>query len=213
MNIRTDPTAKQELSIISKELPLDELLSVYPEEAIAKLVANKDKLVKVAEAFNNTLSAVSLSSMVMKCNPSKCPHKSSCILIKNGIAPESYLCPIEKKIVSELEFNLTQELEIDTQNTIEMELLYDFIDAKLLDMRTSGMIADSSVIQLIEIDNGKSVNRYNDIAPEFKIKMDLKKLKSSIMDEFMATRKAKKRYGINNNLSFENIIKQAMDSK
>jgi hypothetical protein len=213
MNVRKDPTAKQQLSLIKKEINLDDLLSVYPEEAIDKLVANKDKLLKISEMFGDTMTTVSKATMILQCDTSKCPFKNSCILIKNSIAPNGYQCPIEKKLVMEIESSIIQELDIDTQNTIEMELLYDFIEAKLLDMRTSGMIADTSVVQLIEIDNGKAVNRYKDVAPEFKVKMDLKKLKSSIMEEFMATRKAKKRYGLSTgNDSFEDIIKKAMSN-
>ena len=214
MNVRQEPTSAQQLSIIKKEMPLDELLSVYPEEAIDKLVANKDKLFKIIEAFKNVGPSVSKATMVMNCDTEKCPYRSSCILKKNDLAPTGLPCPIEKKLIMELESAISQELDIDTQNTIEMELLFDFIDAKLLDMRTSGMIAEGSVVQLITIDNGKAVNKYKDIAPEFKVKMDLKKLKSNIMEEFMATRKAKKRYGLSlGDNSFESIIKNAMVKK
>ena len=91
-----------------------------------------------------------------------------------------------------------------------MELLYDFIDAKLLDMRTSGMLAETSLVQEITKDgrNGSIISK--DVAPEFSIKMDLKKLKSSLLNEFMATRLAKKRYGIQGSSSMEDIIKSAM---
>ena len=211
MNVRKDPTQEQKLSLIRKELPIDELLSVYPEEVIGKLIANKDKLSKLAGTFKNVAANISKATMVMNCNVVTCPYKNACILKKNDLAPNGYPCPIEKKLIMELEYAIVNELEIDTQNTLEMELLFDFIDAKLLDMRTSGMIAEGSVVQLITIDNGKAVNKYKDIAPEFKVKMDLKKLKSSIMDEFMATRKAKKRYGLSSGeTTFENIIKNAM---
>lgn len=211
MNVRKDPTAKQQLSVIKKDMSLDDLISVYPEEAIEKLVANKDKLAKIAAAFSDTITTVSKATMIMKCNTKSCPYKTSCILIKDGLAPNGYQCPIEKKLVMEIESAIVHELDIDTQNAIEMELLYDFIDAKLLDMRTSGLISDSSVVQWIEIDNGKAVNKYKDVAPEFKVKMDLKRLKSNIMEEFMATRKAKKRYGLGSGSdSFESIIKKAM---
>ena len=212
MNVRKELTSEQQLSLIKKEMPLDELLSVYPEEAVDKLIANKEKLLKLAETFKNVAPSVSKATMVMTCDIVSCPHKNSCVLKKNGLAPAGYPCPIEKKLVIEIESAIVQELEIDTQNTIEMELLFDFIDAKLLDMRTSGMISSGSVVQLIEIDNGKATNRYKDVAPEFKIKMDLKKLKSSIMEEFMATRKAKKRYGLTSDSSFESIIKNAMNT-
>lgn len=212
MNVRKSPTPKQQLTLLKKELPLEELLSVYPEEVMDKLIANKEKLAQVAEAFKNTLSTVTQAAMVMKCDPKKCPFKRSCVLIKYDLTPDGCSCPVELKLCMELESAIMQELEIDSQSTIEMELLYDFIDAKLLDMRTSGLIGDSSVVQWITIDNGKAINRYKDVAPEFKVKMDLKKLKANILEEFMATRKAKKRYGLqSNDNTFEKIVKHAMN--
>ena len=50
---------------------------------------------------------------------------------------------VPTKICNELEITLCNDLDIDPQDTVEMELLYDFIDAKLLDLRTSGMLADT----------------------------------------------------------------------
>lgn len=211
MNVRKSLTSKQELSLIKRDIQMDELLSVYPEESLERLVTNKDKLEKIAAAFQNTLSTVSQATLVMKCDGSKCPFKDSCILVKYEVEPNGFPCPIERKLCMELESTIVDELEIDRQSTIEMELLYDFIDAKLLDMRTSGLIASSSVVQWIEIDNGKSVNKYKDVAPEFKVKMDLKKLKFTILEEFVATRKAKRRYGLKNTDNvFESIVKNAM---
>lgn len=214
MNIRDNLTPTQELTVLRNELDLENLLSVYPTEALDKLIQHKDRLQQLSKSFTNINDGISKASLIMRCNVAACPFKQSCVLLKNGIAPNGYQCPIEKKLVMEIEASIIETLDIDRQDTIEMELLYDFIDAKLLDMRTSGMLAEGSVVQIIEIDNGKATNKYKDIAPEFKVKMDLKKLKSNIMEEFMATRKAKKRYGLNGDSStFEDIIKNAMGTK
>lgn len=212
MNVRKELTPKQELRLMRKEMPLEELLSVYPEEAMKKLVANKEKLSEIAAVFQNTRCSMLQGAMIMKCNSFKCPFKDSCVLVKHKVAPDGLPCPVERKLFMELESTIVEELDIDRQSTIEMELLYDFIDAKLLDMRTSGLLGDATVVQWIQIDNGKAINKYKDISPEFKVKMDLKKLKFQILEEFMATRKAKKRYGINSNDStFESIVKHAMN--
>ena len=211
MNLREKLNENQQLQIIQNDIgDLSPLLSFYPEEALERLVKNKDKLLKISKMFESGLSNVTSSVILMRCNGDTCPYKLVCPLLKAGVEPEGFFCPIEKKITNELEITLTQSLDIDTQDTVEMELLYDFIDAKLLDLRTSGMLAEGSLIQEITKDgrNGSVISK--DVAPEFSIKMDLKALKARLLNEFMATRLSKKRYGIQGANTMEDIIKSAM---
>jgi len=211
MNLREKLDNNQQLELIQDEIGnLNSLLLMYPEECLDKLIKNKEKLYKIAKMFDNGLANVTTSIMLMQCRSETCPYKLTCPLLKAGIQPEGYFCPIEKKITNELEITLTQALDIDPQDTIEMELLYDFIDAKLLDLRTSGMLADTSLVQEItkEGRNGSVISK--DVAPEFTIKMDLKNLKTRILNEFMATRLSKRRYGVVGANTMEDIIKSAM---
>ncbi len=212
MNLRENLNENKQLAVIEQEVgDLSPLLSMYPEEALNKLIKNKDKLAKLSALFSDgAISTVSTSVMLMRCDSDNCPYKVSCPLLKHGVAPTGYTCPIEKKISSELEITLIKDLNIDPQDTVEMELLFDFIDAKLLDMRTSGMLANSSLVQEITKEGRGGATMSRDVAPEFTIKMDLKTLKSKLLNEFMATRLAKKRYGIQGNTSMEDIIKNAM---
>jgi len=211
MNLRENLSESKQLSLIQEEIgDLSPLLAMYPEEAMDKLIKHKDKLSKLAAIFDSGIANVSSAVMLMKCNIDTCPYKLSCPLLKNDLAPEGYTCPIEKKLSSELEITLCRDLDIDSQDTVEMELLYDFIDAKILDMRTSGMLAQSSLVQEITKEGRGGSVISKDIAPEFSIKMDLKGLKQKLLNEFMATRLAKKRYGIQGSSSMEEIIKSAM---
>jgi len=207
INLREPLSDQQEISIIEEELgDLSPLLSLFPEEALNKLVQNKDKLLKLSKQFSGDISTITTTIMLMKCNSETCPYKSSCPLLKLDMQPEGFFCPVEKKISNELELAVIQSLDIDRQDTMEMELLYDFIDTKLLDMRTSGMLSNISLVQDIDGRNGA----YRDVAPEFTIKMELKKLKSEILNEFMSTRASKAKYGIKKTSSMEDIIKSAM---
>lgn len=211
INLRKDDEKTELALMVRDNQGIKELAALYPEEKINKLLDNKDKLDKIVSYFKNAVGTSRKSILAMKCNPTTCPYKTSCILLKNDMAPDGYACPIEQKIALELESSIVEELDIDSQSTIEMEQLYDYIDAKLLDMRTSGLLADGSVVQIIENRHGAQVSKYNDVAPEFKIKMDLKRLKASIMEEFMATRRSKKRYGLNTgDKSYESIVREAM---
>jgi len=212
LNLREELTPIQQLEIIQDEIgDLTPLLAVYPEEELLRLIKNKDKLKQLSEIMNRGMMNISATVIVMKCDSTECPYKMSCPLLKAGLAPDGYACPIEKKMINELELALTDALDIDTADTVEMELLYDFIDAKVLDLRTSGMLANTSLVQEITKEGRGGATMSKDVAPEFTIKMDLKTLKSKLLNEFMATRLSKKRYGVNTSNSMEDIIKNAMD--
>ena len=195
-NLR-DNSASAHLDILKQEDPeIQGLLAVYPEEAAEKILENKKKLHKIALAFKSMKEYTNANSIVMTCNTSKCPYKDICILNMNGLAPVNYTCPIEKKIVMELEADVIQSLEIDRNDPIEMELLWDLIDIKLIDMRTSGKLKDGSVVQVVTQQVAKVLQTKEEISPTLLIKLDLKRLKHSIMDSFIATRRSKKKYGM-----------------
>jgi hypothetical protein len=212
LNLHGKLNNAEQLQIIEQEVgDISPLLAMYPEEALGKLIENKDKLRKIALMFNSDIMSVTSTAIVMKCNVLTCPYKTSCPLYKNDIAPEGYTCPIEKKISSELQISLIRTLDIDTQDTVEMEMLFDFIEAKLLDLRTSGMLGETSLVQTITKEGGRSGSIMSkDVSPEFTIKMDLKSLKTKILNEFMATRLSKKKYGIQGSSTVEDIIRSAM---
>jgi len=213
MNLMDD-SVQTEVMVLKNQHGEDirSLVEHYPEEYLDKLLNNKDKLNKIASKFNCSLTAISKTAMVMKCNTRTCPFSSMCILAKNDIAPEGYSCPVESKLVDELSSSIIKDLDVDTQNAIEMDMLYDLIDIKLLDLRTSGLLGAGSVVQEITLHSGNLTTSTRDVAPEIKVKLELKRLKFSIMEEFMATRKAKKKYGISGTSTFESIIRKAMTS-
>lgn len=195
INLRNE-TENYQLDLIRKDIPeLNSLLSVYPVEQFSKILANKEKLKQVTLAFSNISSNTVVNAIVMTCN-STCPYNSVCILKANNMDPTGYLCPIEKKLVMELESDIVQSLTIDRADPIEMELLWDLIDAKLLDLRASGALKNGDLVQVITNTIGKMTTTRQELSPVMEIKVDLKRLKHSIMDTFIATRRAKKKYGM-----------------
>ena len=209
MNLRNQTDADSKALLIRENKDIKALLDVYPEEEVQRLLNNKDKLGKIVTAFQNVSAVVSTSSVVMTCNLN-CPYKEVCILKLSDMAPIGYACPIEQKIVAELECDLVQSLEIKQDDPIEMEMLWDLIDMKLLDMRASGALKNGKLVQLVESKTGQNITVKEEIAPEVVIKLDLKKLKHSIIDSFVATRRAKKKYGMQNNAdAIEELLRQA----
>jgi hypothetical protein len=123
------------------------------------------------------------------------------------MAPESYPCPIEKKIIIDLEGDLIVSLDINRSDPIEMEMLWDLIDTKLLDMRASGALKDGRLVQLVEQQVAKVTQTKEEPSPTLLMKLELKRLKHSIIDSFVATRRAKKKYGMISELnSVESLI-------
>ena len=193
---------------------LNELITYYPEDQVERLLEHKDKLDKIIKAFDRLSSTAFTSTAVMTCNSRTCPYRDVCILLKNNIAPESGACPIEKKIIAELECDIVQSLKIDRNDPIEMELLWDLIDLKLIDMRASGYIKNGAVVQVIETKVGQAVSTREELCPAIEVKLDLKRVKHTIIDSFVATRRAKKKYGMSNDAStLEEMLMSAINNK
>lgn len=200
-NLR-DTSTQTHLELLKQEDPeIQGLLAVYPEEASEKILANKQKIGKIIEAFKNMHCYANANTIVMTCRPLTCPYKDMCVLKLNDMAPDSYQCPIERKLVMELEADLMNSLKIDTSDIIETEMLWDLIEAKLLDMRASGSLKNGAVVQIVQQQVAKVLQTKEEISPVLLIKLDIKRLKHSIIDSFIATRRSKKKYGMANDIT------------
>lgn len=206
-NLR-DNSASTHLDILRQEDPdIQSLLAVYPEEAAGKILANKKKLKKVVDVFKRMKNYTDTNTIIMNCKTAECPYRHICILNLNDMAPEGYPCPVEKKLVIELETDIVESLGIDRNDPIEMELLWDLIDAKLLDMRTSGFMKNGAVTQTVTQQVAKVVQVKEEMSPTLLMKLEIKRLKHSIIDSFVATRRAKKKYGMQNDVgTIESLI-------
>jgi len=209
-NLR-DNSASTHLDILRQEDPdIQCLLAVYPEEVAGKILTNKKKLGRVISVFKSMKNYTDTNTIIMSCNSLTCPYKDVCILKLSDMAPDGYPCPVEKKLVIELESDIVASLGIDRNDPIEMELLWDLIDTKLLDMRTSGFLKDGSVTQVVTQQVAKVVQTKQELSPTLLIKLDIKRLKHSIIDSFVATRRAKKKYGMQNDVgAIETLIMAA----
>jgi hypothetical protein len=209
MNLRNIPEA-QALEVLTKDNPdLLSLLQIYPKEAIATLTNNKDKLHEITLCMNNASAYASINALVMTCKEG-CPYSSICVFAKNSMQPTSFSCPLEKKIVSQLEADIRITLDIDSNNPIEMEMLWDLIDAKLLDMRASAALKDGKLVQIVEQKIGPQTVSREELSPNMEAKFELKKIKASIIDAFVASRRSKKKYGMNSDAStLETLIMKA----
>jgi hypothetical protein len=212
INLRNS-AEKNELAVLEKNNPeLANLIAIYPEEAINNLLNNKEKLTKIAKYLENTTTHTSVNTMIMQCSEN-CIFKNVCVLYKNGLAPFGFSCPIEKKVIMEMESDIVEALDIDRNNPIEMEMLWDLIETKILDMRASGALNDGKLIQVIEQKLGSASVTKEEVSPTLEMKLELKKLKHSIIDSFVGTRRAKKRYGMSSDANtLEAMLMQAANN-
>lgn len=205
----------------SPSAEVNALLQFYPEEAKEKLMKNKEKITNVAKSFANlSIDGVTVATTVMRCDPEKCPHRSVCILAKNEIAPNGYPCPIETKVFHQLKTDLMSTLEIDPINAIEMELLNNLIDMKLLDLRASSAMNNGEVITLASstMKNEKAgienTSTRFELHPAFILKQEVYEIKMDIMESFIGTRRAKKKFGVlDKKLSMEEVLMNSIKAK
>ncbi|MCK9429418.1 MAG: hypothetical protein M0R17_05400 [Candidatus Omnitrophica bacterium] len=199
-----------ELAILGQNNPeLASLLQVYPPEMATLLINNKEKLASISKQMENFTTVTCINTMIMKCSQN-CVYNNVCIFVKNDIRPDGFPCPIEKKVILDMEFDIVRSLEIDKSDPIEMEMLWDLIDAKLLDMRSSGALKDGRLTQIVEQKVGQAIVSREELSPNIEAKMELKRLKHNIIDSFVATRRAKKKYGMSSDQStLEKMIREA----
>lgn len=213
MNLRDETLSTQIAEAKTNDPNLENLLSVYPEEVIGKLMKDKKKLERITKSFSCIKSYTDTNSILMTCNH-ECPYWNMCVLAKEDLAPIGHPCPVEKKIVAEISADLIESLKIQPNNLIEMELLWDLIDIKLLDMRASGGLKAGYVTQKVEQQVGKVSQSKDEMAPQIEIKTDLKHLKHSIIDMFVATRRAKRKYGtVQDKNNLEKLLMEAAAHK
>lgn len=209
MNLR-GVTDKQDLAILETQNPgISSLLQLYPSEMSTFLINNKDKLLSISKNLGNLAKNTCVNTMIMKCTE-ECIYKDICELYKAELAPSGYPCPVEKKIIIDMEFDIIKSLDIDQNDPIEMEMLWDLIDAKLLDMRSSGALKNGKLTQTVEQKVGQAIVTRDELSPNIEAKLELKKLKHSIIDSFAATRRAKKKYGMQSDTrTLEQMVREA----
>ena len=209
VNLR-NVTESQDLAILEQEHPdLAGLLAIYPSEMAHLLLNNKDKMLKISKTLGSLSKNICVNTMIMKC-ATTCQYSSICELFKNELAPVGYPCPVEKKLIIDLEYDIVKSLDIDRNDPIEMEMLWDLIDMKILDMRSSGGLNDGKLTQTVEQKVGGATITREELSPNIEAKLELKKLKHSIIDSFVATRRAKKKYGMQSDQrTIEQMIKEA----
>lgn len=151
------------------------------------------------------------------CKAESCPYKGSCMLLKYDMAPEGEKCAFETALIEKnlegykADFNLTPESSF-TDFTIVKEL----INADIMMERAQTLIAEEG-IAIEEVYTGSNERSGIDffrkeISKALEIYERHSKMRDRLLDNMMATRKAKSRVKSNTEKSVYDLIKESIET-
>jgi hypothetical protein len=142
------------------------------------------------------LQTGAISRLPLRCTGPECRYAKDCPLQKKNVAPIGEACPIEQLLINTWVTEFISTLNIDSEDSIELSMLYDLVEAELLDMRTSQDLAIKDYIeeQAVGVDSQGRIVYRKEKAIALEVKEIAKKMKSNIRQQFLATREMKAKY-------------------
>lgn len=141
----------------------------------------------------------SINAIPKKCDPETCPSAEHyCPVLKAGLDPSGYKCPVEIALVENYFWGLVEELGVDVSNIVEVGLVRDLVDCYIQQIRKSEVLAQDSFIKenCVGIDaSGRPVFREElHVAVEYEDKIH-RRMKD-IRNALLATREARAKYDV-----------------
>jgi len=129
---------------------------------------------------------------IKKCTPA-CPLYDQCE-VRKKYSP-SY-CPMEFVKFFEQLTNMAKELDIDPDNVVEASRVLDYQLLSLIQDAILEKIQHNGISQYVPVVSGEGViAEVEEVSPFVKTLMEIAKLKGKILEEFLATRQSKKKFG------------------
>jgi ribosomal protein L21 len=137
------------------------------------------------------------ASIPMRCEGSKCVVADTCPLLKKNIAPIGNPCPIELNDVQTLMVGYMQELNVDSDNLVEVSMVRDLVDQEIQYIRKSRILAKEHFIQenVIGIDDNGNPIMKKELHLAVELEDKLHKRRKDLRNQLMATREAKAKIG------------------
>lgn len=158
-----------------------------------------DKRARVAHLTSSSRTKTAIfTSIPMECKGSKCPFADNCGLLKENLAPVGYPCPYEMGMVRTLMADYIEDLDVDTDNTIELCLIRDLADLEVQYLRKTKVLSKENFIQDFVVGADAEGNPIFSTRLHLAIDYDEKlfKKKSILLKQFLATRESKAKAGI-----------------
>jgi len=195
------PSSKTKMVALKdvKQEHIQRLLENYPEELRGNLQIDPDKLKLLAAHLEDNRSYGLKSRLPLNCKGEECPFARICIYQRSGIAPVGFGCPEEMIVIDQLVPALIKELSVDVENPIELDMIAEFIDAELQEMRAQKTLAlDGQIIDgvaAVDQRTGTAITEPKE-SPSLSVKERAQRRKAQLRKDFMATREIRARYKV-----------------
>ena len=137
------------------------------------------------------------SSIPMNCEATKCTFADTCPLLKENLAPKGNPCPIEMSIVAQFTAEYMEQLDVQSDNLVEVSMIRDLVDQEVQYIRKTKLLAKEHFIQenIIGIDHeGRPIIK-KELHLAVELEDRLHKRRKDLRNQLLATREAKAKIG------------------
>lgn len=181
-----------------KSAALQDLFKHLPDEMKETASIEQEKIDKLEKILSmNGTAAGLMNRLPMICKNHECPYTAFCALYKAGLAPEGHPCPEEKLIIEKLAERLIHDFSIDPENVVELDMMAEYIDAELQEIRAQKMLALHGEVKetVTQIDAVSGTPYYEEKENVMlNVKERAQRKKEKIRKDFLATRELRKKY-------------------
>ena len=165
---------------------------IFPEEW-----SDEDKSKAVELIRPQKTRTTMFSSIPMNCEAAKCIFASTCPLHKENLAPKGNPCPIEMSMVAQFTAEYMEQLEVHSENLVEVSMIRDLVDQEVQYLRKTKLLAKEHFIQenIIGIDHDVNPIMKKELHLAVELEDRLHKRRKDLRNQLLATREAKAKAG------------------
>jgi hypothetical protein len=133
----------------------------------------------------------------MNCEATKCTFADTCPLLKENLAPKGNPCPIEMSIVAQFTAEYMEQLDVQSDNLVEVSMIRDLVDQEVQYIRKTKLLAKEHFIQenIIGIDHQGQPIIKKELHLAVELEDRLHKRRKDLRNQLLATREAKAKIG------------------
>jgi len=176
---------------------MKEFESLRPDLFFPETWSEEDKQ-KAVELVRPQKTRTSMfSSIPMNCEAHKCTFADTCPLLKENLAPRGNPCPIEMSIVAQFTNEYMEQLDVQSDNLVEVSMIRDLVDQEVQYIRKTKLLAKEHFIQenIIGVDNNGQPILKKELHLAVDLEDRLHKRRKDLRNQLLATREAKAKIG------------------
>ena len=180
-----------------KDKFLKQFESLRPDLFFPEEWSDEDKSKAVELIRPQKTRTTMFSSIPMNCEAAKCIFASTCPLHKENLAPKGNPCPIEMSMVAQFTAEYMEQLEVHSENLVEVSMIRDLVDQEVQYLRKTKLLAKEHFIQenIIGIDHDCNPIMKKELHLAVELEDRLHKRRKDLRNQLLATREAKAKAG------------------